>query len=190
MDFQPPETTRATPRVRPVAPVCKPMLGPARSWSCSTTSSGPSRRSSNLVEYVANLFRDAPLVLLCMAWPELLNARPGWSGGKLNATSILLQPLQAAESSELIANLLSRAAVLPALETQIAGATEGNPLFAEELLTELIDDGLLRPDENRWMAAEQLVDLPIPPPIHALLAARLERLPDDERALLTIVSAG
>jgi predicted ATPase len=123
-----------------------------------------------------------------MARPELLDARPGWSGGKLNATSILLEPLPAAESSELIANLLSRAAVPVALGTRIADATEGNPLFAEELLAELIDDGLLRPDENRWVAAEQLVDLPIPPTIHALLAARLERLPDDERALLARAS--
>jgi predicted ATPase len=142
----------------------------------------------DLVEYVADLSRDAPLVLLCMARPELLDVRPGWSGGKLNATSILLEPLPAAESSELIANLLSRAAVPRALETRIADATEGNPLFAEELLAELIDDGLLRPAENRWVAAEQLVDLPVPPTIHALLAARLERLPDDERALLARAS--
>jgi predicted ATPase/class 3 adenylate cyclase/DNA-binding winged helix-turn-helix (wHTH) protein len=142
----------------------------------------------DLVEYVADLSRDAPLVLLCMARPELLDARPGWSGGKLNATSILLEPLATGESSQLIANLLSRAAVPPALGTRIADATEGNPLFAEELLGELIDDGLLRPEENRWVAAEQLVDLPVPPTIHALLAARLERLPDDERALLARAS--
>ena len=65
----------------------------------------------DLVEHVADLSRDAPIVLLCMARPELLDARTGWGGGKLNATSILLEPLATDESRELVENLL--AAALP-----------------------------------------------------------------------------
>ena len=142
----------------------------------------------DLVEYVADLSRDAPIVMLCMARPELLDGRPGWAGGKRNATSVMLEPLDSSESTELIGNLLSQATLPPRLGARIAGAAEGNPLFAEELLGELIDDGLLREDEGRWAAVDQLIDLPVPPTIHALLAARLERLPDDERALLARAS--
>ena len=142
----------------------------------------------DLVEHVADLSRDAPIVVLCMARPELLDTRPGWGGGKLNATSILLEPLSEDETRELIANLLSRATLPHEAAARIAEATEGNPLFAEELLAMLIDEGLLRREDGHWTAADELADLPVPPSIHALLAARLEALPDDERALLAHAS--
>jgi predicted ATPase/class 3 adenylate cyclase len=142
----------------------------------------------DLVEHVADLTRDAPLVLLCMARPELLEARPGWGGGKLNAASILLEPLGADESRELVENLLAGGTRSAQAATRIAEACEGNPLFAEELLAMLIDDGLLRRDDGRWMLAADVTELPVPPTIHALLAARLERLPEEERALLARVS--
>jgi class 3 adenylate cyclase/DNA-binding SARP family transcriptional activator len=142
----------------------------------------------DLVEHVADLSRDAPMVMLCMARPELLDARPGWGGGKLNATSILLEPLSEDETRELIGNLLSRATLPQGVATRIAEVTEGNPLFAEELLAMLIDEGLLHREDGDWAVADDLADLPVPPSIHALLAARLEALPDDERALLAHAS--
>jgi class 3 adenylate cyclase/tetratricopeptide (TPR) repeat protein len=142
----------------------------------------------DLVEHIADLSRDAPIVVLCMARPELLDVRPGWGGGKLNATSILLEPLTEDETRELIENLLSRTTLPHEAAVRIAEATEGNPLFAEELLAMLIDEGLLRREDGHWTVAEELADLPVPPTIHALLAARLEALPDDERALLAHAS--
>jgi predicted ATPase/class 3 adenylate cyclase/DNA-binding winged helix-turn-helix (wHTH) protein len=142
----------------------------------------------DLVEHVADLSRDTPIVLLCMARAELLEQRPGWSGGKLNATSILLEPLAPDESRELVANLLSRGH-LPSDEAgRIAAACEGNPLFVEELLAMLIDDRLLQQEDGRWTLVEAPGELPVPPTIHALLAARLERLPEEERALLARIS--
>jgi class 3 adenylate cyclase/DNA-binding winged helix-turn-helix (wHTH) protein len=142
----------------------------------------------DLIEHVAELSRGAPIMLLCLARPELLDARPGWGGGKLNATSILLEPLGEDDTRELIGNLLSRATLPPQTAARIADATEGNPLFAEELLAMLIDDGLLRRDDGHWTVADELADLPVPPTIHALLAARIEALPDHERALLAHAS--
>ena len=142
----------------------------------------------DLVEHVADLARDAPVVLLCMARPELLEARPGWGGGKLNAASILLEPLGADESRQLVENLLSHASPAGEAAARIADACEGNPLFAEELLAMLIDDGLLRREEEQWVLLDERAELPVPPTIHALLAARLERLPEEERALLARVS--
>jgi predicted ATPase/class 3 adenylate cyclase/DNA-binding winged helix-turn-helix (wHTH) protein len=142
----------------------------------------------DLVEHVADLSRGAPIVLLCLARPELIDTRPGWGGGKMNATSILLEPLGEEDTRELIGNLLSRATLPPETAARIAGASEGNPLFAEELLAMLIDDGLLRRDDGHWSVADELADLPVPPTIHALLAARIEALPDHERALLSHAS--
>jgi class 3 adenylate cyclase/tetratricopeptide (TPR) repeat protein len=141
-----------------------------------------------LIEHVADLSRGAPIMLLCLARPELIDARPGWGGGKLNATSILLEPLGEDDTHELIGNLLSRATLPPETAARIAASTEGNPLFAEELLAMLIDDGLLRRDDGHWKVADELADLPVPPTIHALLAARIEALPDHERSLLAHAS--
>jgi predicted ATPase/class 3 adenylate cyclase len=142
----------------------------------------------DLVEHLAEIARDAPIVLLCMARPELLEARPGWGGGMLNAASILLEPLGADESRQLVENLLSYASPSGDASARIAHACEGNPLFAEELLAMLIDDGLLHREDERWVLVDELAELPVPPTIHALLAARLERLPEEERALLARVS--
>ena len=53
----------------------------------------------DLVEHVADLSRDAPILLLCMARPDLLDRRTGWGGGKVNATTVLLEPLAPAETA-------------------------------------------------------------------------------------------
>jgi predicted ATPase/class 3 adenylate cyclase len=140
----------------------------------------------DLVEHVADLARGVPVVLMCMARPELLDGRPGWGGGKLNAASILLEPLAPEESRELVENLV--AALTPDASARIGAACEGNPLFAEELLAMLMDDGLLRLEQGRWTLGELKGALPVPPTIQALLGARLDRLPEVERALLTRVS--
>ena len=138
----------------------------------------------DLIEHVAKFSRDFPILLVCIARPELLDTRPGWGGDKLKATSIFLEPLSEAECRELISNLLDRAPLPPAAESRIAGAAEGNPLFAEELVAMLVDDALLTREGDHWVASSDLSELPVPSTIHALLAARLEGLPADERAIL------
>src|SRR5207249_12155488 len=92
----------------------------------------------DLIEHVADLSRDAPILLLCVARPELLERRPGWGGGKLNATSILLEPLDQEESEHLIGNLLGRAGLDESVRARIVESAEGNPLFVEEMLSILI----------------------------------------------------
>ena len=139
----------------------------------------------DLIEHVAKFSRDFPILLVCIARPELLDTRrPGWGGDKLKATSIFLEPLSEAECRELISNLLGRAPLPPAAESRIAGAAEGNPLFAEEFVAMLVDDALLTREGDHWVASSDLTELPVPSTIHALLAARLEGLPADERAIL------
>jgi class 3 adenylate cyclase/tetratricopeptide (TPR) repeat protein len=138
----------------------------------------------DLVEHLADSIREAPILLACMARPELLDARPGWGGGKLNATSVLLEPLSEQECGRLIQNLIGQADLAVEIESRIAEAAEGNPLFVEEMLSMLIDDRLLVRDNGRWVATQDLSAVPVPPTIQALLAARLDRLSPDDRAVV------
>jgi DNA-binding SARP family transcriptional activator/tetratricopeptide (TPR) repeat protein len=124
----------------------------------------------DLVEHVADWSRGVPLLVVCVARPELLEIRPGWGGGKLNATAVLLEPLSAAESAELVDNLAG-ADVASETRERVVAAAEGNPLFVEEMLA------LARED----VTADTLA---VPPTIQALLAARLDRLEAAERAVL------
>jgi class 3 adenylate cyclase len=138
----------------------------------------------DLVEHVADHVRSAPVLLVAIARPELLEQRPGWAGGKLNATTMLLEPLGEAESAELLASLAGPAALPDELSRGITRAAEGNPLFLEELLAALVEEGRLRREDGRWVAATDLAALGIPPSIQALLTARLDRLDDADRAIL------
>jgi DNA-binding SARP family transcriptional activator len=138
----------------------------------------------DLVEHLADWSRGAPILLLCMARPELLDVRPSWAGGKLNATSVLLEPLSDDECMELVANLVGEAELAEEVEARIANAAEGNPLFVEEMLSMLIDEGILVRENGRWAAAGDITAFPVPPTIHALLAARLDQLSADERAAI------
>ena len=138
----------------------------------------------DLVEQLADWSRDATILLVCLARPEFLDERPGWGGGKFNATSVLLERLSDDESVELVGNLLGRAKLDEAVQQRIMSAAEGNPLFVEEMLAMLIDDGLLSRSDGHWVATGDLSAITVPPTIHALLAARLDRLGRDERAVI------
>jgi DNA-binding SARP family transcriptional activator len=125
----------------------------------------------DLVEYLADWTRTVPVLLVCLARPELLDLRPGWAGGKLNATTSLLEPLSEHESIELIGNL-DGAALDEGTRQRIISAAEGNPLFVEEMLALALEAG---------GGAD---DFEVPPTIQALLAARLDRLDDEEQAVI------
>jgi class 3 adenylate cyclase/tetratricopeptide (TPR) repeat protein len=138
----------------------------------------------DFIDHVTDWTRDAPILLVCLARPELLDIRPAWSGGKFNATSVLLESLSKDESEQLIGNLLGRAELAEEVRRRVAEAAEGNPLFVEETLAMLIDDGLLERRNGGWVAAGNLTEVSVPPTIQALLAARLDRLGGQERAVI------
>ncbi len=141
-----------------------------------------------LLEYIADLAQDAPLLLACMARPELLDDHPAWAGGKLNATSLLLEPLGREECEALVGNLLAGGDVDERARARIVEAAEGHPLFLEEITALLVEDGRLVLDDRLWLATDDLSNVPIPPTISALLAARIDKLPLDERRLIDIAS--
>jgi predicted ATPase/class 3 adenylate cyclase len=138
----------------------------------------------DLVESVADLARDSPVLMLCVARQELLDLRPGWGGGKPNATSILLEPLTQAQCEQLVQNLMGRTELPAEARRRIGEAAEGNPLFVEEMLGMLIDDGVLSRDDEHWEPSGDLSNLNPPPSIQALLAARLDQLGTGERSVI------
>jgi class 3 adenylate cyclase/tetratricopeptide (TPR) repeat protein len=124
----------------------------------------------HLVEWAS----DVPILVVGTARPELLAQRAGWGGGKPNASTVSLAPLSDDQTALLLAALFERS-VLPA-ETQSAllQRAGGNPLYAEEFVRMVADRGLDMGDE----------DLPLPESVQGIVAARLDALSQDEKALL------
>ncbi len=138
----------------------------------------------DLIDHIADWTRDAPILLISMARPELLETRPAWGGGKRSTTTVQLEPLSEVETGELVEGLLGQSELPSDLRSVIGHAAEGNPLFVEELLGKLIDDGFLVQADSGWAALGNLGQLAIPPTISALLAARLDGLGAEERVVI------
>jgi predicted ATPase/DNA-binding SARP family transcriptional activator len=125
----------------------------------------------DLLEHLVDATRSSPVLLLCLARSELLDLRPTWGGGKLNASTILLEPLSQAES-ELLVEHAGGGALDSAVATRVTGAAEGNPLFLEQMVAIALEEGA------------NAGDVQVPPTIEGLLAARLDRLDVAERTVL------
>jgi class 3 adenylate cyclase len=133
----------------------------------------------DLIDGVQRELRGAPVLIVCLGRPELLEWRPGWP------TDVVLTRLSRAESDLLLAALLGSGSPPPAhIRDRIAVAADGNPFFLEQLVAMLVDEGYLGRDDAGSVATPELVNLPLPPTVQALLAARLEQLEPSERALL------
>jgi class 3 adenylate cyclase len=135
------------------------------------------------VEHLADWATGVPLFVLCTARPELYERDPGWGGGKRNHTAVSLAPLSSEETAQLIGSLLDQA-VLPA-ETQSAllSRAGGNPLYAEEFIRMLIDRGVLARRGASWDLSGD-GEIPVPENVQALIAARLDTLSPQRKALL------
>jgi len=124
----------------------------------------------DFVDHLVEWAGGVPMLVVCTARPELLERRPGWGGGKSNALTLSLSPLSDDDTARLIGDLLARP-VLPA-ETQRAllARAGGNPLYAEQFARVLEEGG-----EEEW---------PLPETVQGLIAARLDLLAREEKALL------
>ncbi len=137
----------------------------------------------DLIESVADLARESPILFVCPARPELFDDRPAWGGARFNADTILLEPLSEGSALDLIDALVPGDALPIAVRASIADAAEGNPLYVEEFVRMLIDNGELVADADGWAASHDLGSIAMPPSIAALLTARLDRLAPEERAV-------
>ena len=128
----------------------------------------------DLIEHLAG-WSQGPILIVCLAREELLDRRPTWGGGRRNATTISLDPLGPEAARELVGALIGEAAVDEGLARDVADQSGGNPLFAEEMVNRLREkDG-----------AEQGT---LPDSVHAVLAARLDALEEEQRRLLQAAS--
>ena len=135
----------------------------------------------DLVDHLAEWVHGVPLFLLAMARPELLDLRAGWGGGKPDATTFLLEPLRVGGRERLVEELLEGASISTLARERIAAAAEGNPLYVEQVIEMLLDDGLVERGPTGAIVLGDLETISVPPTIQALLAARLDRLSDGER---------
>jgi predicted ATPase len=132
---------------------------------------------------------DVPLLVVCIARPELLEREPGWGSGASNSLTIVLEPLNGDETRTLIARLLDIDEMPEALRTRIVARSEGNPLFVEEFVRMLIEEGRLVRDVDRWRAASaDSLDVRVPESIQALIGARLDVLTPSEKAIVYAAS--
>jgi class 3 adenylate cyclase/tetratricopeptide (TPR) repeat protein len=122
----------------------------------------------DLIEQLADWVRS-PLLIVCLARPDLLDVRPGWGGGRVRSTAIELEPLSEQESEELVEALVSELDAQPKLTKQLLERTEGNPLFVEETIRMLAEGG---------------DTAGIPDTLQALIAARIDHLPASGKTLL------
>ncbi|MGH2996730.1 MAG: ATP-binding protein, partial [Gaiellaceae bacterium] len=137
----------------------------------------------DFVDYLVEWASGVPVLAVCTARPELLTRRPGWGGGKPNAATASLSPLSQDDTARLVAALLEQA-VLPAeVQTALLARAEGNPLYAEEYVRMLQDRGFLHRDGRGWRL-ERAEELPLPETVQGLIAARLDALASEEKALL------
>jgi class 3 adenylate cyclase len=125
-----------------------------------------------------------PVVVLCLARPELLEMRPSWAAGKARAVTTTLPPLSLPDARR-VAELLLGPTAPASVVARVCDAAEGNPLFLEQLTAMLSDQGLLV--EGRWVGPPD-ADVEIPAGLQALLTARLDRLDPVSRLVLQLAS--
>jgi class 3 adenylate cyclase len=124
-----------------------------------------------LIDHLAQWVRERALLIVCLARPELLDVRPGWGGGRIRSTAIELEPLPRSDSERLADALLVDAELPADVRTHLLDKTEGNPLFVEETVRMVLESGDGAFDR-------------IPDTLQALIAARIDRLPQSEKLLL------
>src|SRR5579862_1675579 len=133
----------------------------------------------DVIEYVLRTSRSRAILVVCVARPEVLEARPAWAGGAV----VALEPLSDSDGLRLL-RALAGAEVDPGAARRIVQVARGNPLFAEELLRMLVDEGALRRSGDRWVPTRLLDEIARPGSVQAVLEARLDRLDPDERLVV------
>jgi class 3 adenylate cyclase/tetratricopeptide (TPR) repeat protein len=124
----------------------------------------------DFVDHLADWATTVPLLIVGTARPELLDRRPGWGGGKRNAFTLSIGALSDEETAVLLQRLLDRAVLDADAQQAVLKRAEGNPLYAEEYA--------------RMLAEHEGGELPLPETVQGLIAARIDALAPEEKALL------
>jgi class 3 adenylate cyclase/tetratricopeptide (TPR) repeat protein len=125
----------------------------------------------DFVDHLVDWSTSVPVLVVCTARPELFERRPGWGGGKLNSTTLSLSPLSDEETAHLLGALLARPVLDASAQQRLLAHAGGNPLYAEQYADMHAERG-------------ETAQLPLPESVQGIIAARLDLLPVDEKALL------
>src|SRR5262245_53358378 len=141
---------------------------------------------ATLLDLIDRLARSATgrLLFLCTGRPSFVEV---WQR-TLPGEAIQLGPLDSDAVDRFIEELLGGADIAPTVRERIVAAAEGNPLYAEQTFSMLVDDGLLRQTDGSWVVTREIEQVPTPPSIEALLTARLDRLPVGARAVVDVAA--
>jgi class 3 adenylate cyclase len=125
----------------------------------------------DFIDHLVDWATDVPIMVVCTARPELLERRPGWGGGKLNATTLSLSPLSEEDTARLLAALLEQPLLQADVQARLLARAGGNPLYAEQFAQ---------------MHSERAdgEELQMPESVQGIIAARLDLLPPEEKQLL------
>jgi class 3 adenylate cyclase/tetratricopeptide (TPR) repeat protein len=137
----------------------------------------------DFLDHLIDWAADVPLLIVGTARPELLVRRPGWGGGKPNAATVSLTPLSEEDTARLVATLLDQQLLPAELQAMLISRAGGNPLYAEEYVRMLADQGFLRRVGGTWRL-ERAEEPPLPATIQGIIAARLDALEPEDKALL------
>jgi class 3 adenylate cyclase/tetratricopeptide (TPR) repeat protein len=137
----------------------------------------------DFIDHLLEWSRGAPIMILSLSRPELLERRANWGAGQRGFTSLYLEPLTEAAMRELLAGLVPG---LPAKTVDaIVARAEGIPLYAIETIRMLVSKGQLAvAEDGTYRPQGDLNDIAVPETLTALVAARLDSLEPADRALL------
>ena len=143
----------------------------------------------DLLEHLAEWVQSVPLLVVCLARPEIREVRPVLTEqGRRVAAVVNLEGLSVTATTELAARLVGADALPRELLARIPESTEGNPLFVRELMRMLVDDGVISDASGRWEMVIDVEAVEVPPTINSLLASRVERMSPEERRVLELAS--
>ncbi|MBI2704357.1 MAG: AAA family ATPase [Actinobacteria bacterium] len=139
----------------------------------------------DLLDHLTEWVTGAPLLLVALARPELRASRPAMTEtGRGVAAVVALDGLDSGATAQLAGLLLGTDQLPVEIIERLPASTDGNPLFVRELVRMLVDDRIIERHGDEWRLAIDADAIEVPPTIQSLLAARVERLPADERAVL------
>jgi len=135
----------------------------------------------DFIDHLLENVESASILLLCSARHEITERHPEWLEAH-DADTIRLEPLTEAESGLIVEELLG--SLEPSVRGRITAASEGNPLYVEQIVSMLIETGEIQRGMDGWVARAGSAGIRIPPTVEALVAARLDALNQEERAVV------
>jgi class 3 adenylate cyclase/tetratricopeptide (TPR) repeat protein len=126
---------------------------------------------------------SGPLLVLVTARPELLERRPAWGGARDRTSALRLDALPAADTGRMLGELLG-AEIPDQIRSLVVDRAEGNPFFVEELIATFVDRGVLQRQNGSWAFGLLPAGFTVPDSVQAVLAARIDLLPDAEKEAL------